>query len=669
VGVGAPLVVGGLVNEWLVVAGIGLAGASGVPGLFASRRGPGSERAAVLLLAVAATLAITGALRALALPAQQPGIDLPWAVPGGAFRVRVDALAAMFVIQIFLVSLLGATYGLGYWSQAAHPDSGRKVRLFYGVVTAGMALLVVAGNAVLFLAGWELMALAAFILITTSDEDREVREVGYVYLVATRVGTLCLFGMFALLFVSSGSLDFPGSLVRGPVTTATFVLGLAGFGLKAGLMPLHVWLPGAHANAPSHVSALMSGVLIKMGIYGLVRLTSFFPAPPLWWGALVLGLGVASGVLGVAFAIGQHDLKRLLAYHSVENIGIIYIGLGLALIGRSIHRPELVALGMGGALLHVWNHGLFKALLFLAAGSVVHATGTRAIDKLGGLWKHMPRTGMAFLIGAVAICGLPPLNGFISELLIYLGLLRTASFDGPASLWISSALCAAALAMIGALALACFVKVFGAVFLGEPRSPLPARAHEAGPSMLAPMGMLALACAFIGLGSPLVAPVLDQAARAWAPELTLSRTAALAPLSMVTLTGSALAAALALAGGWLALRTRVRASVGTWDCGYLAPTARMQYTSSSFAQMLVEMFGWALRPRVHRPAPLGPFPRSQGFESHVPDTVLDGLLMPAGHAVGHGLRWFRWVQRGSVHAYLVYILATLVALLVWQGGS
>jgi hydrogenase-4 component B len=328
-----------------------------------------------------------------------------------------------------------------------------------------------------------------------------------------------------------------------------------------------------------------------------------------------------------------------------------------------------VALGLGGALLHVWNHGLFKALLFLAAGSVVHATGTRAIDRLGGLWSRMPRTGMAFLIGAVAICGLPPLNGFISELLIYLGLLRTASFDGPASLWISSALCAAALAMIGALALACFVKVFGAVFLGQARSELATRAHEAGASMTWPMGVLALGCGFIGLGSPLVAPVLDRAARAWAPDLALSRTAALAPLSVVTFAGLALVAALLMAGGWLVLRTRVHGSAGTWDCGYAAPTARMQYTSSSFAQMLVEMFGWALRPRVHRPGPLQPFPGSQGFASHVPDTVLDELLMPAGHAVGHGLRWFRWVQRGSVHAYLVYILATLVALLVWQGGS
>src|SRR5205814_3575216 len=251
--------------------------------------------------------------------------------------------------------------------QAGHPATGRMLRLCYGLVTAGMALLVIARNAVLFLAGWEVMALAAFILITTSDGDREVREAGYVYLVSTRVATLCLFGMFALLFVAGGTLNFTGPARGGSLATATFLLGLVGFGLKAGAMPLHVWLPGAHANAPSHVSAVMSGVLIKVGIYGLLRLTTWVDVPPVWWGGVVLVVGVVSGVLGVACALGQHDLKRLLAYHSVENIGIILIGVGLALLGRTYGRADLMLLGVAGALLHVWNHGLFKALLFLGA--------------------------------------------------------------------------------------------------------------------------------------------------------------------------------------------------------------------------------------------------------------------------------------------------------------
>src|SRR5262249_48114316 len=292
-----------------------------------------------------------------------------------------------------------------------------------GTLTAGMALLVIARNSIVFLFGWEAMALSAFFLVTTEDHDGEVRETGWVYLVATHMATLCLFGLFGVLRAASGSFALaplnPDRLAPG-MATAIFILALVGFGLKAGVMPLHVWLPSAHAAAPSHVSAIMSGVLIKMGIYGLVRVTSLFPNPPLEWGGIVLGMGTVSGILGVAFAIGQHDLKRLLAYHSIENIGIIAMGLGLALIGRSLGRIDLIILGLCGGLLHVWNHAFFKGLLFFSAGSVIHATHTREIDHLGGLAKTMPATAWSFLIGAVAICGLPPLNGFVSEFLVYL---------------------------------------------------------------------------------------------------------------------------------------------------------------------------------------------------------------------------------------------------------
>src|SRR6266567_6097176 len=413
-------------SEWLVIAAIVLAGASGIPGLFRPRAGRACERLFTGGMTLAAVCACTGATLVFALGASG-GLAAAWPVPGGRFAVRVDAISALFVIPISVVPALGAWYGLEYWAQEAHPHDGRKLRAFYGAVTAGMLLLVVARNAVLFLAGWEIMAASAFILVSTEDEKPAVREVGYVYLLATRLGTLCLFAMFALLGAASGTLDMDGwpRALASPLGDAIFVLGLVGFGLKAGIMPLHIWLPGAHANAPSHVSALMSGVLIKTGIYGLVRLTASSAAPPLWWGYALLVAGGVSGVLGVGFAIGQHDLKRLLAYHSVENIGIICLGLGVAVLGRSLGRPELVALGIAGALLHVWNHGLFKGLLFLSAGSVLHATGTREIDRLGGLLRRMPRTGLAFLVGAVAICGLPPLNGLVSELLVYLGLFGT----------------------------------------------------------------------------------------------------------------------------------------------------------------------------------------------------------------------------------------------------
>lgn len=658
-------------NEWLVVGSVALAALSGVPGLFIRRQSALGERIAVASLAVAAAMGGWGAVRALIIPSPGAGLMFRWPVPGGAFRIYVDALSAMFLVQIYLLSFLGAVYGLAYWKQSEHPDNGRKLRLFYGVMTAAMALLVSARNALLFLAGWEVMALAAFFLITTSDGDKEVREVGYLYLVATRIGTLCLFAMFAALFSLRGDWNLEGPLdSHHALAAGIFLLAFVGFGIKAGIMPMHVWLPGAHANAPSHVSAVMSGALIKMGIYGLVRITSLFPRPPTWWGGLVLAFGVASGVLGVAFAIGQHDIKRLLAYHSVENIGIICIGIGLALLGRATGRPELVVLGLGGGLLHVWNHGLFKGLLFLAAGSVIHATGTREIDKLGGLLKPMPRTGLAFLVGATAISGLPPLNGFISELLIYVGLFRATTI-WAGSLWMASALSAAGLALVGGLALACFVKVFGAVFLGSPRSEATERAREANWKMVAPMGVLGALCALIGLGPLLVAPVLDRVATTWAPDLAsgLARTATLAPLLPVSVVGVLLTTMIAATAGWLRANARqASAAVGTWDCGFAAPSARMQYTSSSFAQMLVGMFRWALRPKVHWQRLQGLFPKTDRFESHVADPVLDEFLLPGGRAAARGLRWLRWLQRGSVHAYLGYILATLVFLLVWHGA-
>jgi hydrogenase-4 component B len=413
----------------------------------------------------------------------------------------------------------------------------------------------------------------------------------------------------------------------------------------------------------------MSGVLIKMGIYGLVRVCSLFPDPPLWWGGLILSLGAISGILGVAFAVVQHDLKRLLAYHSVENIGIICIGLGMAVMGRSLGRGELVALGLAGALLHVWNHGLFKALLFLSAGSVLHATETRQIDRLGGLLKPMPWTGLAFLIGAVAICGLPPLNGFVSELLIYLGLFRAVTVP-EGRIWLAGAFAASALALTGALAVACFVKVFGMAFLGEARTWRARAAHECGRLMLLPMAALAGCCLLIGIGPSLLGPVLDGAVAAWAPEWANGQTrlALLAPFGAVTMAAAGLLAALAVTGAVLAARTgqAVAGTVGTWDCGYAAPGCTMQYSSSSFAQTLVRIFSWALRPDEHSPSIQGVFPERASFYSHVPDVVLDRAVRPAARSVGRVFSWLRWVQRGSVNAYVFYILITLVVLLAWM---
>jgi hydrogenase-4 component B len=655
-------------SERLVLLGAVVVSASGLPGLFFRRGAAAGQWLAVVLHLAGSALGLAGVASFWAGDGQE--VALPWPVPGGEFVVAVDGLSALFLVPVFLVPALGAVYGLGYWKQAEHPDSGRKLGLFYGLLAGGMALLLVARNAVLFLTGWEVMALSAFFLVATEDEDGSVREAGWLYLVATHLGSLCLFGLFGLLHAGTGSFRLAplaaGGVAPG-LATAVFLLALAGFGLKAGVMPLHVWLPSAHAMAPSHVSAVMSGVLIKMGIYGLVRVTSLFPAPPAEWGVVVLSLGGVSGVLGVVFALAQHDLKRLLAYHSIENIGIILLGVGLALLGRSLGQPAWVVLGLAGGLLHVWNHALFKGLLFLAAGSVIHATHTREIDHLGGLAKAMPLTSLAFLVGAVAICGLPPLNGFVSELLIYLGLFSTLGLGEPS--YAGAAFAVPALALIGTLAVACFVKVFGVVFLGAARSEHVAGAHESSPAMLVPMALLGACCFAVGLAPALAAPALDAAVRAWAPEFTGTAPglAELSPLGWVSATGLLLAAALGLGGAllWRRVRRLGTAAAPTWDCGYAAPSARMQYTSSSFAQMLVGLFAPVLRPRTHRPGYLPVFPPRSWFHSEVPDTVLERALLPAFRFGAWLFSWTRVLHQGSVQVYILYILAVLLALLLW----
>lgn len=656
-------------NEWLVIAGIALVGLSGLPGLALDRASRWGERIAAGGVVAGALAGVAGALRALIAPDTAAPIRLAWPVPLGALHIELDALSAMFELQVFALAALGSIYALAYWRQADHPDSGRKLRTFYGVMVAGMALLGVGRNVIVFMAGWEVMAIGAFLSITAEDHLPRTREVGYLYLVATRIATLCMIAALALVTVALGTPELEGAIgPDAPLAAAIFVLAAAGCGIKAGVMPLHVWLPGAHATAPSHVSALMSGALIKMGIYGLLRVTSLFPAPPLWWGVAVLALGLVSGVLGVAFAIGQHDLKRLLAYHSVENIGIIAMGVGVALIGRATGRVELIALGLAGGLLHVWNHGVFKGLLFLCAGSVLHACHTREIDHLGGLGRRMRWTAACFAIGAVAICGLPPLNGFVSEFLVYFGFLDVMA-TRPGALWLIGVVSAALLALIGTLAVACFVKAMGAVFLGQPRTAAAAGARDPARAMLGPMLALAALCFAIGLAAPLLAPALDHAAAAWAPELALRRTGELAPLAMLTVVYVPLIAVAAAGGWWLFRRIRGAPAVGTWDCGYAAPTARMQYTSSSFAQMLVASFAWALRPEVKRSELHGPFPAAGAFHSEVRDTILDRLLMPSVERVDEQRRWVTWMQRGSAHAYVLYILATLVVLLIWKGGG
>jgi hydrogenase-4 component B len=473
-----------------------------------------------------------------------------------------------------------------------------------------------------------------------------------------------------VIFAVSGSFGLdtlPEAAVPIGVGTVIFLLGLLGFGLKAGLMPLHVWLPGAHAAAPSHVSAVLSGVVLKTGIYGLARTTCMLPHPPAFWGALLLVLGTVSGVVGVVFAIAQHDLKRLLAYHSIENIGIIVMGLGLAMLGRSLGRPDWIALGLGGAVLHVWNHSFFKSLLFLSAGSVIHRVHTREIDRMGGLAHTMPVTALMFLCGAVAICGLPPLNGFVSELLIYLGLLRTVQpIDGVSAA--GAAFAAPTLAIIGALAVACFVKVFGAVFLGSPRETHAHNPDEAPSSMLIPMMVLAAVCIGIGVWPIAAVPFLDAASSAWAPGTHASgeRLASLVPFWWVSGFAAAtwVCAILFVIGLRVLVRPSAAARPGTWDCGYAAPSARMQYSSSSFAQMLVGIFAWVLHPRERHPRLRQLFPRLGKYRSHVHDVVLDEWVLPAIEWISRYAMRLRVLQTGRVQAYILYVLIAVLALVL-----
>ena len=386
----------------------------------------------------------------------------------------------------------------------------------------------------------------------------------------------------------------------------------------------------------------------------------------------MLIVGSIAAFFGVLFALSQHDLKRLLAFHSIENIGIILLGLGLAMAGRSTGRAGWVLLGLGGCLFHVWNHALFKSLLFLGAGSVVHATGSRDIEGMGGLARRMPATSALFLVGAIAICGLPPFNGFVSELLIYLGLTRAAIAPGAA--W--AALPAPVLAATGALAVACFVKVIGVVFLGTPRSAAAGAAHEASRGMLVPMVVLAGGCAVLGVAPSLVTPALERAVTVWTGSpLTGQPLAALVPFGWV----SGLAVVLVGLTGvlFLALRPVCRRArdrqpaLPTWDCGYAAASPRVQYTGSSFAELITSRFTWALRPHERRPVIEGYFPAAASFHSHVDDTVLDCLVRPAGRFSLAATAWFRALPGGQLQRYIAYVLAVLVPLLVWAvvGGG
>ncbi len=586
-------------------------------------------------------------------------------VGGEPLHLRLDAISAFFLVLLCVIGGAGAVYGHGYWSKLAHPRSVRSGRLWWSVLLSSLGAVLLVSNGLHFLIAWELFTVSAYFLVTLDRQRSEVRAAGWLYLGASHVAMLCLFAFFTLLAVRTGSWEL-GSMRDRSELAPLFWLALVAFGLKAGMFPLHVWLPSAHANAPSHVSAMLSGVTLKIGIYGLVRFSGWLPVPP-EAGWVVAFLGVTSAVLGVAFALGQHDLKRLLAYHSVENIGIILIGLGFALVAMGQDNAGWGRLALAGGLLHVWNHGLFKSLLFFSAGSVLHSTGTREMSQLGGLWRMMPWTASLFGLGAVAISGLPPLNGFVSEWLIYLGLFDATLARGP-SAWMAIP-AAILLGMTAALALACFAKVCGVVFLGAPRSQAAAHAHESGPAMRGAMVLLGAACMAIGLAPVVFWSAVVRAVDVWNPVWTGAATSDHAwpvALSELGLFHVALAVLALVAAVWLWRRVR-RGSFSralTWDCGYALPTPRMQYTAGSFASIITEWFAWILRPVRHEHRPETLFPQSASFTSHTPETVLEYVITPVTEIVMRVSRAARSLQHGRLQFYLLYLLIGLAALAV-----
>lgn len=617
----------------------------------------------------ACTVGLMAAVTAL-LGGEEGSFRVAWSLPLGECHVALDALSSFFLVCVFLVSGLSAVYGYGY----LHASMGRRklapAVFFFNILVAAMVILAVARDGILFLLAWEIMSLASFFLVTYENEREDVRRAGMTYLIASHLGVIFLWVLFAILGGNAGTYDFDTLLTAtapvGGSANLCFMLALVGFGTKAGFWPVHIWLPDAHAAAPSHVSALMSGVMIKMGIYGLLRVMTFLGHPPPWWGGLVIGVGAIAGIAGVVYALAQHDLKRLLAYHSVENIGIIALGIGLGFLGQSLGNATVVFLGYTGGLLHILNHGLFKGLLFMGAGSVLKGAGTRNIEILGGLYRRMPTTATTFLVGSIAICGLPPLNGFVSEWLIYLSAFSGAG-QFPTVWGVATVSILPALALIGGLAAACFVKAFGIVFLGDPRAAGASQAHEAGMAMRAPMVVCALLCLLIGLWPSgviqLVTPVTTLLGHVSVASAEIE-----GPLVGITRAAIVLLVLIAL----LAVFRRVLLSGrhvdhrATWGCAYAETSPRMQYTSTSFAEPLLAPFAPLIPSHLLQEGPSGYFPAKAHYEAHVGDMAGERFLIPVTRRVIRTLSLIRVIQQGRLQLYLVYIALTLLVLLVWQ---
>jgi hydrogenase-4 component B len=602
--------------------------------------------------------------------------------------VRYDALSAVFLVALGGVGIASSLFGIGH----DHGHEDRRVdpsAAAYPVFLGSLVLVFGATDAFAFLLAWELMALSSAALVIGSRPPAAVARAGYLYLALTHLATAALIVAFGMLSAAAGSTGFEAfrsaaAALPSPGRDVVFVLLLVGFGTKAGAIPLHVWLPMAHPVAPSHVSALMSGVMIKAGIYGIVRLAIEILGPgPEWWGLLVLAVGVASAILGVLYALMEHDLKRLLAFHSIENIGIILIGVGVALVASSHGLGALAGLALTAALFHTLNHAFFKGALFLAAGSIQVAVGSRDLNLLGGLARLMPVTALAFGIAAAAISGLPPLNGFASEWLTFQSLLG-AGGDGFLSPLARSALLLAVggLGLTAALALACFVKATGMTFLALPRSPAAAGARESNRTIGVAMAGLAAVCVGLGVAAGPVSAVLGHVAGAVTGPGTAGGAPAVAPIASIDPLAAvatpaagplyaagplALVLVVAAAATWLVVRRgRVTRRVPTWTVG-IAPEPAFEYTATSYAKLIRLYFGPILRParevavELH---PGTPFPRTVRYRGEVTHVLDERLYQPLHRAAVSAAQLIRRLQGGSLQLYLAYSVAAIVGLLL-----
>ncbi|MBN2041600.1 MAG: hypothetical protein JW864_16310 [Spirochaetes bacterium] len=595
--------------------------------------------------------------------------------PAGEVKFVMDRLSAFFTAMISFMSAVSALYAAGYMKHYINKNRTVTSHFFFlSVLIVSMLIVTVVQNAFAFLIAWEIMSLSSFFLLIFENEKEEVFKAGVNYLVSMHIGVIFLITAFIIMINRSGSMDFSSftevfNSEPGLINTM-FLLFFAGFGTKAGFVPFHTWLPRAHPAAPSHISGLMSGIMIKTGIYGILRIITIIPQPTSMMAYLVLFISLISGILGIAYAIAQGNIKKLLAYSSVENIGIIGLGIGAGLLGITNKMPALAFFGFTGSLLHILNHSVFKPMLFFAAGGVLHAAHTLEIDKLGGLIKKIRWTAVFFLVGSIAISGLPPFNGFISEFIIYRGFLsgmQTSAIPAAVSLILSFA----GLALIGAMALLCFTKVFSIVFLGSPRTELSHPLHDITFTMKAALVLQSAIVILTGLVPAPVFSLISLAGAELAGQRMLSEHTAETSDILSRLSGGLLIflgifAVVFIVRSFL-LRGRVT-HFKTWDCGYQAGNTRMQYTASSYTGPFLNLIRPLLYVKEQLSKPSGIFPLDAAYKSGTEDKFEMASINPVIRFIDRFLNLFTWIQSGNMQQYILYGIVFLIAISVWITG-